>query len=586
MKRKGKIQIKLLGLTDSITRYPLTSVFLLALTLTIISAIEDTQGDYSKLIATFLVGTFLSISVQAIFERFLRKASYRMILMGVAIVLSLGYYIIISPLSKLTLVVIIRTIVAVFALVIIFIWVPSIKSKISFNESFMAVFKSFFIALFFSGVIFTGVSLILAATDVLIISLDEKLYMHAANLIFAMFAPLYFLSMIPIYPGRSQEENEEEEFIKKATTSNKFLETLISYVIIPITAVFTVILLLYIIMNITGDFWTDNLMEPMLVSYSITVIFVYLLAAKLDNAFAKYFRRIFPKVLVPVVLFQTISSVIKIGDLGITYGRYYVIMFGIFATTAGILFCLIPVHKNGMIAPILIALAIISILPPVDAFTISRSNQTSRLKNALTRNNMLEDNTIKPNASVSEKDREIIVASTNYLFNTNNTDGIEWLASYNVNRDFEGTFGFTEYGQVDYKYKSFYASRELSPIPVDGYDYMVHSNINSGAIDNGSSTFEKNGMTYTLNETIEGDNRSIVLWDENQKEIIRIAVQDIFSRFEGRVSEKNSITTEEATYTQENDLAVLSYVIENVNISEWVGGDNRYAEGYLLIRIK
>ncbi len=36
------------------------------------------------------------------------------------------------------------------------IWVPVIKSEISFNKSFMITFKSFFIALFFSGVIFAG----------------------------------------------------------------------------------------------------------------------------------------------------------------------------------------------------------------------------------------------------------------------------------------------------------------------------------------------------------------------------------------------------------------------------------------------
>ena len=63
--------------------------------------------------------------------------------------------------------------------------------------------------------------------------------------------------------------------VSNAIRPSKFLEGLISYIIIPITAIFTVILLLYVIMNITGDFWKDNLMEPLLVTFSITVIVVY-----------------------------------------------------------------------------------------------------------------------------------------------------------------------------------------------------------------------------------------------------------------------------------------------------------------------
>src|SRR5690606_11145090 len=115
----------------------------------------------------------------------------------------------------------------------------------------------------------------------------------------------------------------------------------------PLTAIFTIILLVYLLQNITGEFWTNNLLEPMLVSYAITVIIVYFLVSTINTKSAIFFRKIFPKVLVPIVLFQTVSSVLRIQETGLTLGRYYVILFGIFALIAGIIFSVLPVRKNG-----------------------------------------------------------------------------------------------------------------------------------------------------------------------------------------------------------------------------------------------
>ena len=116
--------------------------------------------------------------------------------------LSTGYYLIIRHAPMLSMEIEIRTAVALFALLIAFIWVPIIKSKISFNKSFMIAFKSLFNSLFFSGVIFAGISIILAAINQLIVTIDQTAYPHTANIVFIIFAPMYFLSLIPIYFGR------------------------------------------------------------------------------------------------------------------------------------------------------------------------------------------------------------------------------------------------------------------------------------------------------------------------------------------------------------------------------------------------
>ena len=341
-------------------------------------------------------------------------------------------------------------------------WVPVIKSKISFNSSFMISFKSLFNSLFFSGVIFAGISIILTAINQLIFTIDYTAYPHTVNIVFIIFAPMYFLSLIPIYPGvKNNSKNQEKmdlqkESIDESAHCPKFLEVLISYILIPLIAVFTLILVIYIIKNIGGEFWTDNLLEPMLVSYAITVILVYILASEIENKFTAFFRKVFPKVLVPIVLFQITSSILSLADTGVTHTRYYVILFGLFAAVSGVLLSFLPVRKNGVIAALLIVFATISIVPPVDAFTISRSSQTDTLKNVLEQNNMLENNKILPNESISNKDKQTITNAINYLSRMEYTKKIAWLPEdFNAYEDFSDTFGFKEYQDPDNSIKGF-----------------------------------------------------------------------------------------------------------------------------------
>jgi len=579
-----------------ITRYPVTVVFLLAAT--IINGIEINEpGDrYIKYLITFVVGAFLSAVLQAVFERFYHKATARMSLMSLAALLTIGYYLIILPLPRLSIEIGIRTLVATFALYISFLWVPGIKSRISFNESFMAAFKALFITVFFSGIIFAGISIIFGTIDLLITNVNYRTYLHTANIVFVLFAPMYFLSFTPNYPGERNKDNEEEriklqeETIQKTTNCPKYLEILISYIIIPLTAVFTIILLIYIVQNIAGKFWTNNLLEPMLVAYSITVIIVYILASRLSNKFAELFRMIFPKVLVLIVIFQVISSFLKIGEEGITFGRYYVILFGIFAAIAGVVFSTLPVRKNGIVAAILIILSIISIVPPVDAFTVSKASQVSMLKRVLVNNNMLDDNVITPNASISEHDKQLIVKSVNYLRMMEYIDQITWLEDFNRENNFNVTFGFAEYEQFDKENQYINVNlKQNMPIEIAGYDTFIYSNITINDNSEGEtkiSDFAISSKNYSLTKSMTGDNCIIKLQDNNKQDIISFETKEIFDSLANYSNEKELLTAEKATFSKENEQYKMTLVIQNMNIDRNSNRSNYYADLYILVDIK
>jgi hypothetical protein len=282
--------------------------------------------------------------------------------------------------------------------------------------------------------------------------------------------------------------------------------------------------------------------------------------------------------------------VLKLADSGITHTRYYVILFGIFAAAAGVLLSIIPVRKNGIIAAMLIGFAIVSIVPPVDAFTISRRSQTEMLKTVLLKNNMLDNNVIKPNASISEEDKKTITKAITYLSRMEYTSKIEWLpADFKIYEDFYKTFGFNEYEVPGNFNQGVYLGLEQqTPIDIAEYDNFIyfHVNIPGNNISEKICDIVKSGKSYTLNKTTANDKCDVYLMGDNNQELIRFSTREIFDKFNNYSSSKGLISVEQATFSKENDFAKLTFVVQNLSMEG--SPDNAYnnADIYALVKIK
>ncbi len=558
------------GFTNTVLRFPLTMIFLVAWAImNFVSLTSYDYIDYNEYAYAFLIGACSYVVLQVLYETFFKdRVTIRYAFMGLSVLFSIIYFSLVrsrEPGVEFA----IRTAIILFILLIAFLWIPTIKRKVSFNETFLVSFGAFFTVVLFAALLYLGIILIISTIDNLIVSVNGPYYEHVANVIILLYAPIHFLSLIPVY-----DEGEEKK-------PSKFLTNLISYVFIPISGIFTIILLLYIILNIRGDFWTDNILEPMLVSYSILVILIYILASQIDNIFSSLYRKIIPKVLIPIVLFQTISSLLKIGELGITLGRYYVIMFGVFAVIAGIIFSILPVKKNGIIAPILIGLSIISILPPVDAFTISRKSQIGRLERVLVDNEMLEGDILRADGSLLEQDKEVIRNSISYLENMDYIKDIVWLDEYYNYHNFEATFGFPRYDYVDHEktFKSF--RRSDSIIKVTGHDYIMEGSINYDNPSYEVGSFKKDNDEYYL--YFSNEDGAIILY-RDEIELIRFSINEIFYRFEKRDSDDYNLSNADASFSVENEEAILTIIAENVYLD--MSDEYRDAYFYILIGIK
>src|SRR5699024_5141451 len=128
---------------------------------------------------------------------------------------------------------------------------------------------------------------------------------------------------------------------------------------------------------------------------------IYLLSFNLQpNKYISLYQQWFPKVMVPIVLFQTLASILRIETNGLTIGRYFGILFGVFATVTAVIFSLNKEKMHWWSIALLLVMAVISITPPLDAFTMSLNNHEKQLVRLLEKNQMWDGNQITPHAQL------------------------------------------------------------------------------------------------------------------------------------------------------------------------------------------
>lgn len=585
------VEDRMQNLTTAIRRFPLTILFLIIASITTAVNIQTESFEDYELMLTGLVGALAAAVAQMIYERFYRDNSKLRLLMYLAAIglAVLFYMVTVMDGDLFAQRVYLRTIVLSFSLFIAFIWVPTIQhEKLAFSDSFTAAFKAVFTTLLFSFVLIVGVTAILSAISALLIEVDYRFYLHANNVIGLLFAPLFFLASIPKYSLPNEIEPSME--VRTAVSVPKIMNVLLTYIIIPIVMVFTVILALYILMNIGQDFWVNNLLEPMLVIYSITVILVMLLIGRLDNKIANGFRMIFPKILFFIVLLQTIASVIQISEKGLTVGRYYVILFGVFAIIASIIFSIWPKQKNGLVAVVLIAFSAISIIPPVDAFTVSKNGQIAFLRSVLEDNQMLEGNQIVPRSDVPSTEQQKIVATMSDLEELEALEEVPFLpADYPQSNTFEETFGFEPFGGPAQEFKYYYFEWN-NEVVLDTSDYDAVTKIQLNTIPPGDSnafeqTIEIEGENYQLMlEEINGDYTLTLMSPEGQTLVQHnlSAVTDELSTLPQ--TNADTLTIEQALFTAETEAATLDLVLLQLN--QEGANDHFYLEGFVFVGVK
>jgi len=577
MKIKFIIKNSTREMIKTINRYPFTTGFLVAAMITNIIMIErGSEILLERLLMTFLVGAMATVVAQLVTEEFLNDRTKGFFATGFAFLLTGIYYLGMRNIEFMNQIILTRTTVITLIFVVSYVLIPSMKREKDINHYLMAAVKSFFTTILFSAVIFAGIAAILGATDQLLFSIYNNLYGHFANIIFILFAPIFFLSM-------------EDRF-----EAPKFFANLLTYVAIPLLGVFTLILVTYIVTNLRAGFWTDNLLEPMLVSYSIVVLLIIFLVSTLDHKIVERFMTIFPKVILVIFIFQTIASILKIQESGMTHGRYYAILYGVFSVIAAVLLSFSREKKNHWIAIVLIVFSLISLIPPIDAFSYSIRSQETRSEEVLEENNMIVDGEIVQAEDLSREEKDIIIESLQYLDRIGAAGRVEWLPEdFQLYRDFEQVFGFPHYPWGAPEEREFVSFRREhnTTIIIEGYQVLVPISFDSHGRSPGSNDENPYSKKFSLDEEVY-----IVGWMEESEEFViyrenegdQPLIQYSLMEFQQSLEEVDKtfdepLTVEEASYELRGENIKAKIILNHFERTSRLGDERYYGEVLFLI---
>jgi hypothetical protein len=581
------------NLKETITRFPMTIVFLASLSAVMFLIIEDYSSLDIDILSRYMFagifGAFFATAVRFMLERY-ENFKNSFLFYGLTIILTIGYFYFMTD-DKVDNKMLIHLLVISFALFAAYLYLPSSKNALNFGNVALAHFKSAFTAILYGIVLYVGIAAIIGAIDILLYDVDYKSYAHAANIIFIFFTPLYYLSLLPKFNSRDENDDAKKEI---SFTYPRFLDILVSYITIPLITAFTAVLIIYFIKILATGVWPVGQVGPMVLGYSAAGYFIYILSSNLNNKFSVLYRKLFPLILITLVVMQMVSSYIRIDAYGITESRYYVVLFGIFSIVCALVLIFDKKKNPNTIVLLSAVFALMSIIPPVDAFTVSKNSQERRLTEILIRNKMIADGEIVKKTDISTDDMFEITNISNYMYGMGYLDDMDWFPDKyadNYYGNFRNIYGFEPYydrefpGQEDTLYLNAMLD-ENEKINIENYDLFFKIYIhNKREPDEDIGEFSLKGKNYVIKQILDEKGYITITVSDDTNTLIEIPMKEFIDElFEKSNAPKGLMDKETLTIEKQNDKLKVKLLISDINVDRYDPDDVYiYANIYVFV---
>lgn len=564
-------------LQEITVRFPVSILFIVLSAFWELSLVHNISRRGS-LSVVLLTGFLFSTATQLFFERFFKKNENQLIrwlLYGGVLILMVLYSIYFSSNidnidGSWTIYSIpgIRALILYFILTLLLAWIPSIKSPIKFSESFLAVFKAYFAGGFFALVLFLGLIAVFFLFERLFFYLEMDWFAYSYIVSFLIFMPLIFLTFIPKYEELN-ETPEENDGGRRAIDMPNFLDKLIRYIFIPIMAIYTLLLVLYIVSNLTSVFFKDNLLEGLILAYAINGWTLLILADLMENKMIALFKKVFPFFLIFVIAFQMLSTFREIQLVGMTHGRYFILIFGV-GSIISALWYMFKEPKLWLLPIVSLIAGVIALVPPFDAVSVSVRDQVNRIEHLLEVNNILAaDGQITPNQEMPIDTKNQVNESIRYLRSISALNQLSWLPEHLYTQTHE-LFGFNDELDTDapdppaetIRYTIEISNREQYSLPVDAYNYMLEFTMRQ--FEEHTETIILEGENVNLHIELSDDFLLTLAWEETNEETV-FDFSDILDSFE---KEDATLPIEEMMFVKESDERTATIFLKYLYVYE------------------
>lgn len=546
------------GISKSLNRFPLTIVFSILTTIILIILLHKTPSfsqtalnNLEKAAMIFALGIPISIIVVELCEKIkLSTNGKRLLYLLCAIILVCYYYFLLPDFKMVT---ITRYCAVTAALYLAFIYTPFIPSKDGIINYTVQLLSRFFTTLLYSVILYAGLAAILFTINkLLLVNIPSKLYLDLLYITAGIFAPVFFLSGVPIV-----DDNLDLSY-------PTLLKLLLIYIVAPLISIYTIILYIYFAKIAFTLKWPLQLVMHLVLWYSIiTLISVFLTNVfTSENKWIKTYTSLITKLIIPLLAMMFISLGRRILSFGVTENRYYVLIVGLWLL--GIFIYLNFKGKNYNIIPLSLSIIILlSVVGPWSCYSISEYSQNKRLTKILSKYNMLKSGKIiHSSVPISDNDKNEI-SNILYYFSTYHSLGyIKYLPKNFTLNDMDKVLGFSniKYPYINNPENYFYYNADVTNYPVidtKDYDYLVdmRNNIASSTKINSDITLTYDNKTY-----------KIKLYRKNIKiyEASLNKYAELLNKRYG-LGNKNPLNPKDMIFIDKNNNVDIKYMFFNIN---------------------
>nr|WP_199000886.1 DUF4153 domain-containing protein [Flavobacterium sp. ASV13] len=253
-------------------------------------------------------------------------------------------------------------------------FLPRVYNQDEFWEFNKQLFLRILTAGLYSVVLYSGLALAILAIDKLFnVKFYNDIYLHIFFVIAGIFNTTFFLS------GVSEINNAENPLVLNYP---KGLKNFTQYVILPLISLYLVILICYeakiIVTQSLPVGWVSYLVLVFAVFGILSFLLVHPIATETKNLWMRTFNRWFYLLLIPLLGLLFWAILYRINLYGFTHERYYVLLLSIWLSIV-VAYFLIQKQPKIKFIPISMCLAaLLTLVGPQSANSISRSSQLSR----------------------------------------------------------------------------------------------------------------------------------------------------------------------------------------------------------------
>jgi hypothetical protein len=290
------------------------------------------------------------------------------------------------------------------------------------------------LSLAYTLVLYAGLSLALAALDNLFgINVQPKRYAELWMIIIGLFNTWLFLAGIPA--------NLDE--LETSTDYPKSVKIFAQYILYPLVLVYLVILYAYLAKILISWEWPQGWVGRLILGFATAGIFsillLYPVRDRAENIWIGRASRWFYVVMIPLVIMLFLALWRRISEYGITESRYLGVVLDFWLGGIVLYFILSKIKSIKVIPISLCVLALITSFGPWGVFSMSENSQVTRLRDLLTRNNILENGRIRTaNTTVPQEDTRQISSIIGYLHDFHGYDGIQTWFPESLMKDSSG----------------------------------------------------------------------------------------------------------------------------------------------------